>query len=227
MIYNYFGAIKFFINYYYNISISSGFVNYFLAFIRVIRLKFDSLWIKIKGKHLIILGDILKKIIFWLFIGSLVFILMGREKDILIPNNAIRFRVIANSNSVEDQQKKMVIKDKIEEEVYDLIKDSDDVLSVRNIINENLDKIQDIIEKYDVKYNVSYGYNYFPIKNYKGVKYEAGNYESLVITIGEGLGDNFWCVLFPPLCLIENDSKDVGEVQYKFLIKKLLNSSKY
>ena len=65
--------------------------------------------------------------------------------------------------------------------------------------------------------------NYFPSKNYKGVLYQAGNYESLVITLGEGLGANFWCVLFPPLCLLDNETEDVSEVEYKFYVKKILD----
>ena len=53
--------------------------------------------------------------------------------------------------------------------------------------------------------------------------YQAGNYESLVITLGQGMGDNFWCVLFPPLCLLDNDKEDVGEVEYKMYVKNLLD----
>ena len=53
--------------------------------------------------------------------------------------------------------------------------------------------------------------------------YPAGNYDSLVITLGKGAGSNFWCVLFPPLCLLDNEKEDVGEVDYKFYVKKLLD----
>ena len=61
------------------------------------------------------------------------------------------------------------------------------------------------------------------MKHYKGVLYPAGNYESLVITLGEGLGDNFWCVLFPPLCLLDNEVQDTSEVEYQLYVKKLLD----
>ena len=55
---------------------------------------------------------------------------------------------------------------------------------------------------------------------YKGIYYEEGEYESLVITLGEGIGNNFWCVLFPPLCLIDENEE---EVEYTSFIKELID----
>lgn len=165
----------------------------------------------------------MKKIIIILFAFSLLFIFNKKEEDILIPNNAIRFRVVANSNSIEDQNEKMIIKQKIEKEVYNLISSANNVLEVKDILTNNMDKIDSIVKNYNVPYNISYGNNYFPTKNYKGIMYPAGNYDSLVITLGKGAGSNFWCVLFPPLCLLDNEKEDVGEVEYKFYVKKLLD----
>lgn len=165
----------------------------------------------------------MKKIIIILFAFSLLFIFNKKEEDILIPNNAIRFRVVANSNSIEDQNEKMIIKQKIEKEVYNLISNANNVLEVKDILTNNMDKIDSIVKNYNVPYNISYGNNYFPTKNYKGIMYPAGNYDSLVITLGKGAGSNFWCVLFPPLCLLDNEKEDVGEVEYKFYVKKLLD----
>jgi len=165
----------------------------------------------------------MKKIIILLFFISLIIITTKNEEDIIIPNNAIRFRVIANSNTLEDQSQKLIIKDKIETEVYKLINGADNSHEVRSLIENNIDTISEIVESYNVPYTVNYGYNYFPTKNYKGVMYKAGNYESLVITLGEGLGNNFWCVLFPPLCLLDNDSQDVSDVEYKLYVKELID----
>ncbi|MBE6154830.1 MAG: stage II sporulation protein R [Firmicutes bacterium] len=165
----------------------------------------------------------MKKIIILLFFISLIVIATKKEEDIIIPNNAIRFRVIANSNTLEDQSQKLIIKDKIETEVYKLINGADNTGEVRDLIENNIDIINEIVESYNVPYSVNYGYNYFPTKNYKGVMYKAGNYESLVITLGEGLGNNFWCVLFPPLCLLDNNKDDVSEVKYKLYVKELLD----
>lgn len=165
---------------------------------------------------------ILKKAIILLFILVVGIMFFNKEEEFIIPNNAIRFRVIANSNDTKDQQEKMVIKSEIEDEVYKLINGANNTSDVRSLIEDNMDTIKEIVDSYDVPYQISYGNNYFPTKNYKGVMYPAGNYESLVITLGNGLGDNFWCVLFPPLCLLDNDSEDVSDIEYQFLIKNIL-----
>ena len=164
----------------------------------------------------------LKKVIVVLFLVSLAFLFSNHEEEIIIPNKAIRFRVIANSDSVEDQMKKMEIKSAVEKEVYTLINGEDNISQVRNIIEDNMDTIKDIVEEYNVPYNINYGNNYFPSKTYKGIMYPAGNYESLVITLGDGVGANFWCVLFPPLCLIDNSREDISAVDYQLYVKKLL-----
>ena len=164
----------------------------------------------------------LKKVIVVLFLVSLAFLFSNHEEEIIIPNKAIRFRVIANSDSVEDQMKKMEIKSAVEKEVYTLINGEDNISQVRNIIEDNMDTIKDIVEEYNVPYNINYGNNYFPSKTYKGIMYPAGNYESLVITLGNGAGSNFWCVLFPPLCLIDNSREDISDVDYQLYVKKLL-----
>ena len=165
----------------------------------------------------------MKKIIIVLFLISLGFIFLGEDEEILIPGEAIRFRVIANSNTLEDQTEKLAIKEQVEEEIYKLINGVGNVKDVRNIIENNMDTINDIVNSYGVSYQISYGNNYFPSKTYKGVLYPAGNYESLVITLGKGAGNNFWCVLFPPLCLLENSNVDVSDVDYQLYVKKLLD----
>lgn len=69
-------------------------------------------------------------------------------------------------------------------------------------------------------YDISYGDNYFPDKTYRGINYPAGYYNSLVITLGQGLGENFWCVMYPPLCLIEDNKTD--NIEYKSYVKEVL-----
>ena len=78
-------------------------------------------------------------------------------------------------------------------------------------------------EPYNNTYNINYGTNHFPEKEYKGVIYQEGDYESLVITLGEGLGDNFWCVLFPPLCLLEAEDTETDKVEYTSFIKEIID----
>ncbi len=164
----------------------------------------------------------MKKIIPILFILILVLVGFNEKEHILIPNDAIRFRIIANSNTKEDQNLKKIIKKDVENELFKIIKDVDNIEEARIKINNNLDKIDMIVNKYNVNYDIKYGNNYFPIKEYKGIKYNAGNYESLVITLGSGKGDNWWCVLFPPLCLLD-EKENLNNYEYEFYAKELIN----
>lgn len=146
----------------------------------------------------------MKKIIIFLFVITVVSIIKMNHNELLIPNEAFRIRVIANSNSIQDQE----IKYQIKEEIINLLsKDIDKINTYKKAkleVKNNIDNIKEIIENYTNNYNLSFGKNYFPKKEYKGVTYKEGIYDSLVITLGEGKGNNFWCVMYPPLCLIDD-----------------------
>ena len=164
----------------------------------------------------------MKKSIIILFIISLGFLFSNSNEEIIIPEDAIRFRIIANSNSAIDQKKKIEIKSQIEEKIYDVLTNVNNVKEARKLIKENLDVIEKIVKEYRIPYQINYGQNYFPTKTYKGIIYPSGDYESLVITLGKGIGKNFWCVLFPPLCLIDDESKEYSDIEYQSYIKNLL-----
>ena len=159
--------------------------------------------------------------VFYVFISDVL------AKNITIPNDAIRIRIIPNSNSSFDQDIKLKVKDKLEITMYDLLKDAESSEEAKEIIQNNLELVDKDVKKilsdenYDKGYTINFGKNYFPEKEYKGVKYEEGYYESLLITLGKGEGDNWWCVLFPPLCLIEGEEDT--EVEYKSIVMEILN----
>ena len=166
----------------------------------------------------------IKKVILIILAIIVMYMIYGNVKaqEIIIPDTAIRLRVIPNSNSSYDQVMKEKVKKYLEEEVYLLLNDVNNIDDARNVVESNLDNINNEVENifvkenYNQKFDVNFGYNYFPEKEYKGIKYEKGYYESLVITIGKGEGDNFWCVLFPSFCLI--DSKDLTDSEYQSYI---------
>lgn len=170
----------------------------------------------------------MKKILIILSIVVLALTLTKKE-NVIIPKNSIRFRVIANSNSEKDQTVKKQLVNDLSKEINKINYYSKDISSSRKIIQKNLHNFDKIItesikdESYKDNYNISYGINHFPEKEYKGVIYEEGDYESLVITLGDGLGDNFWCVLFPPLCLLEAEETDTDEVEYTSFIKEIID----
>lgn len=165
----------------------------------------------------------MKKIIVCLFIVTVLVLVNKEEPKIIIPEDAIRFRIIANSNSIEDQKEKIEIRNELEPIIGDILTNSNTKEETKTEINNNLYKINHVIDKYNTKYDVNYGLNFFPEKNYKGVTYKEGNYESLVITLGDGLGDNWWCVLFPPLCLLEANETNYDNITYTSYIQELIN----
>lgn len=161
----------------------------------------------------------MKKIIVLLFVLTIIYISKS-EEEVIIPNSSIRYRIIANSDSTKDQMLKMNIKEKIDEEILPILSNSNSIEETRSSIKENLDNINNVVSKYTDDFEVNYGQNYFPKKTYKGINYDAGNYESLVITLGNGLGKNWWCVLYPPLCLLDENTNDA---EYTTLVKEILN----
>lgn len=165
----------------------------------------------------------MKKIIIFLFCIICISVFFNEKESILIPNNSIRFRVIANSDNNDDQKTKLLIKDEVEKELYKVLNNAKNINEARVIINDNIAKIDNIIKKYGIDYDINYGNNYFPTKYYKGFEYKEGNYESLVITLGKGEGHNWWCVLFPPLCLLD-EQKDLSNYDYKLYLKELVKN---
>lgn len=147
----------------------------------------------------------------------------------IIPEEAIRFRVIANSNTVYDQNIKIQIRNVVQNKIFELLNGVETIEDTRTIMKENIDEINELVKEtlaklnYDKDFKVKYGYNHFPQKKYKGITYEEGNYESLVIELGDASGDNFWCVLFPPLCLVEAEESEVTDAEYTFFVKELIN----
>ena len=146
------------------------------------------------------------------------------KDDSRISDDSIRFRVIANSNSEEDiKMKELVVK-----ELSSTLFKENSLEGTRSNIISNISQIEKRIDRvfdnnnYDKTYNVIYGMNEFPEKVYNGVVYEKGLYESLVVEIGDGSGNNYWCFLYPSLCLVDY-KKGEEEVEYKSKIAEIID----
>ena len=163
-----------------------------------------------------------------LIITTYMIIGVKAEELVEIPEDSIRIRVIANSNSKYDQEKKQEIRKNIQLYMQNLLKDAKNTEDARTIINNNLKNLNKELDNYltqinyDKDYTINFGLNYFPQKEYKGIKYKEGLYESLLITLGEGKGDNWWCVLFPPICLLEAEETETNEIEYKSFVKEII-----
>ena len=160
-----------------------------------------------------------------IIIGAVLISMYVSNKDyVMIPSTSIRMRVVAASNSSEDQSNKLIVKKALEETINELKIGSsyDNVDEFMELNKEKVDNnIKNILKsnKINIPFTSNYGYNYFPEKEWKGVVYPSGNYKSYVITIGSGKGENWWCVLYPPLCLLDNEQDDYT---YRSLIKEAL-----
>lgn len=174
------------------------------------------------------IGEIMKKIMGIVVVVLVVFCAMNKTTASLIPKEALRFRVLANSNSEYDQQTKLKVRDVLQQELYDLLEDTRSVEEARSRVEAHMGQfeteVQTVLdqEKAPYGYKLDFGIHHFPEKSYKGVTYEEGDYESLVVTLGSGEGNNWWCVLFPPLCLLEAEETDRSEVEYKFFFQEII-----
>ena len=129
------------------------------------------------------------------------------HSEAAIYDNVLRLHVLANSDSTEDQSLKLAVRDRILEETASLFKDCKTKEEARAAVESNIERIREIAEKtvreagYNYSVSVSLGEEEYPTKSYASCCFPAGEYLSLRVMIGEAEGENWWCVLFPPLCL--------------------------
>ena len=167
----------------------------------------------------------------------------GVSANQVIPDEAIRLRILANSNSDEDQTVKRQIRDQVNESINGWVADLTSIEASRNVIKSQLGEIEKIVRTELEKVGSSESFSVkfkevaFPTKLYGDFVYPAGNYEAVLITIGKGLGDNWWCVLFPPLCFLDFSNGDAvqaagdketvqepsEEVEVEFFLVKLID----
>ncbi|GMA50901.1 hypothetical protein GCM10025857_22580 [Alicyclobacillus contaminans] len=126
-----------------------------------------------------------------------------------IPSDALRLRIIANSDSAQDQEVKREVRDAVVVQVGELVKGAKTAAEAKARVEAALPELrQTALEVtrrrgYDYPVTADVGKVPFPTKVYGNQVYPAGNYEALRITLGAGRGQNWWCVLFPPLCFVD------------------------
>ena len=165
----------------------------------------------------------MKKVIVFLFVVSLLYLINNNNNTTIIPNDSIRYRIIASSDNPSDQLLKWRVNEKVLPIIIDSLDQSDNLIAAERSIKNNLSVIDKSINTITSDYTMSYGYNHFPKKTFNGMTYEEDDYLSLVITLGDGKGENWWCVLFPPLCLMEATKTDEDYITYDLFFKKALN----
>lgn len=157
------------------------------------------------------------------------------EKTAAVNNlskSAIRFHVLANSDTDEDQNLKMKVKETVVDYIYKSTGDFDSVEETKTFITANDSKIKklatDTIHSlgYDYSVNSSFGKQNFPVKSYGDIEFPKGEYTSYTLSIGEGKGHNWWCVLYPPLCFVDASTGVVPDSS-KELLKDSMTNQEY
>jgi len=197
-------------------------------------------------------GDMtMRKLVFFVFISIILFFTFPAigetltqnedEEFQVIPDEAIRLRILANSDDETDQDIKHLVRDEVNKEITTWVETMTDIDEARDRIQNGIPEIETIVDEVlheegkSRDYEVEYGENVtFPTKVYGDFLYPAGEYEAVLITLGEGEGANWWCVLFPPLCFLDFDNgtsvaqaeegpdqkeeKEEDEVEVKFFL---------
>jgi stage II sporulation protein R len=125
-----------------------------------------------------------------------------------IPEQSIRFRILAHSDAPRDQWVKRQIRDAIVERMNSWAERPQTIDEARAVLGAHLPELDELVGRLLKEYGFTYGHKVelgivpFPAKRYGNETVPAGNYEALRVTLGDGKGHNWWCVLFPPLCII-------------------------
>ncbi|MBQ8533758.1 MAG: stage II sporulation protein R [Clostridia bacterium] len=166
---------------------------------------------------------------------SILFSVVGFEAQCKgIRSSVVRLHILANSDSNEDQKLKLCIRDNILENSAYLFDGMTDKKTAIKIIEQNLENLQQIAQQtvyekgYGYPVTVQIGTAYFDTRRYTNAVFPAGVYDSLIVTVGKGEGKNWWCVMFPPICIsAASETVDVDDVLTEKQQDIVNNNEKY
>lgn len=161
-------------------------------------------------------------------------VLISNTKETMadITNSVVRLHIIANSNSDCDQELKLKVRDDISAFLGPLLEQSKSVEDTKNIISQNIKNIEQEAQKSIKKHGYTYSATAvldrfdFPQKSYEDITFPAGIYDALRITIGNGHGNNWWCVLYPQLCFFVSEKGEFSS-ESKNKLKNVLTDDEY
>ena len=148
-----------------------------------------------------------------------------------ISNSVFRLHVLANSDSKEDQDLKYKVRDSLLNYMNSICNNCSNKEEAISLVEKNKDMFKQVAldtihnEGYNYDVNINIGNFDFPTKTYGDISLPAGSYDALRVEIGEAKGQNWWCVMFPPLCFVDVSSGIVpGDMQYQ-LAEKILDEN--
>lgn len=137
------------------------------------------------------------------------------QKD--IADQVIRLHVVANSDSQDDQELKLEVKEEILDLLREELRGDTSVIMAQQTLRDHLREIEEMADRYikergyDYEVNAELGTCYFPVKEYGDMIFPAGEYKALKVNIGKSEGKNWWCVMYPTLCLVDSTYQVVPE----------------
>lgn len=144
-----------------------------------------------------------------------------------IKDKLIRFHVIANSDTDEDQALKLKVRDRVIDELSNKLNETKSVEEAKEVLINNIDFVNEVAKEvisennYDYEVKTALSYENFPDKVYGDYVFPQGTYEAFRVIIGTGQGQNWWCVMFPPLCFIDETKNSVDSKELKENIKDI------
>ena len=144
-----------------------------------------------------------------------------------LKESVLRLHVIANSDSKEDQNLKLLVKDNLLKYMNELCINCSSKEDAMLLVNNHLNDFKEIAKNTILQTGYSYDVNIeideseFPTKNYGDISLPAGIYDALKVKIGKAQGQNWWCVMFPPLCFVDISSGVVPDDSKEILEKEL------
>ena len=145
-----------------------------------------------------------------------------------LQENCIRIHIRANSNSAEDQAVKLKVRDAVTSYLCKLLANCKTKKDAYILLDQNKAQLVQIANStlnssnFEYKTSIRLSNEYFPNRTYDGYDFPEGNYDALVLEIGSGKGDNWWCVAFPPLCFVPSGNNG-EQVKYKSWVKEMLD----
>ncbi|MBQ2661327.1 MAG: stage II sporulation protein R [Clostridia bacterium] len=155
------------------------------------------------------------------FLSIMHFLPSSSESD-SIYDSVFRLHIIANSDSEADQKVKLLVRDALLNYERQAMEKADSREEAKELLMQSGDEILKLTEKvlkengFNYKAQLMIGNFYFPDREYQDKFYPAGNYEALRIILGDGNGKNWWCVMFPPLCILDTDNGQIEQEEIKF-----------
>ena len=170
----------------------------------------------------------MKKILMAIVIGvSCLFSLCGCDSA-SVSEDVVRIHIRANSNDENDQNVKLKVRDKVIEFITPKLVECENSKDVKDVLTDNLSYIENVangvLELNGFKYGsrARVDNEYFPSRSYEGKVFPADYYDALILELGSGKGDNWWCVAYPPLCFVGEDLGN-NTIKYESKLLELIN----